>query len=270
MAHPTESVVWRSLAAEAGISADQIGEGVSLLGRVAPEYHWTFARAFFPLSTGIERACKLALQVDARLNSQSFLTRAELQDKGHRLDRLIAAVDSIQRQRDATVVLPSNPVHHAVIRTLTEFAVGGRYHHLDHLAGNGGTDPIASWWSSVVEPILDEHYPESRKQRDQHEAAAMGAAFGDAALVLHTHVGGGTMGSLARAVHESQRNQFAIPWVRMHVLQIARWITAVMRILSDASYIARDEDIPALHEFFYHFDVSDSEMRRRKTWRSPI
>ena len=94
-ASPVSDPVWRALAAEAGIAADQIGEGATLLAKCVPEYPWTFSRAFFPLSIGLERACKIALHVDARLVSGAFLTSKQMRAYGHGLTTLISEVESI-------------------------------------------------------------------------------------------------------------------------------------------------------------------------------
>ncbi len=148
MVDPTESPVWRALAAEAGIASDQIGEGATLLAKVSPNYSWTFARALFPLSIGLERASKLALQVDARLSSAGFLDEREMRALGHKLDQLLDAVDAMNLRRGFSHARPRDPIHQAVLAVLTDFATNGRYYHLDNLAGRaGGIDPSSAWWN---------------------------------------------------------------------------------------------------------------------------
>ncbi len=268
MLDPTESPVWRALAAEAGIASDQIGEGATLLGRVSPNYTWTFARALFPLSIGLERACKLALQVNARLASGAFLDERDMRALGHKLDQLMDAVDAMGLRRGFKNARPQEPIHQAVLTVLTDFATNGRYYHLDNLAGRaGGIDPAKAWWDTVVIPILRRHYKPALRMKDEAIAAAMGAALDEVSLVRHAHVDGGTVSSMSQGMRDAAYTGAATPWARMYTLQIARWLAGSLRSLSYQSHIQHNPEIPELHEFFSTFEADDAYMRSRKTWR---
>jgi hypothetical protein len=265
---PTDLPVWRALAAEAGIASDQIGEGATLLSKVSPSYAWTFSRAFFPLSIGLERACKLALHVDAKLASGEFLDEKQMRELGHKLDRLMEAVDAMNHRRGFGHARPIDPINNAVLAVLTEFATNGRYHHLDNLAGRAsGADPSKLWWDTVIVPILAKHYRPRRRASDQAVAAILGSALEDHSLVRYNHVDGSTVSSMTEGLREGARIEAATPWARMYTLQLARWLATSMKMLSYESHRHRDPEIPELHEFFYTFGVDDSYMRSRKTWR---
>lgn len=268
MTSPTESPAWRALAAEAGIASDQIGEGATLLAKLSPNSSWTFARALFPLSIGVERACKLALQVDAKLAFGTFLSERDMRDLGHKLDELVDAVDNMNRRRGFNHDRPDDPIHQAVLAVLTEFATNGRYYHLDNLAGRGGgIDPSKSWWDTVIGPILARHYTGAKKAKDEAIAAALGTPLDEASLVRQNHVDGSTVSSITQVIQLGARVEAATPWARMYTLQIARWLAKSLRLLSDEAHRQHEPTIPELHEFFYTFEADDSYMRSRKTWR---
>jgi len=268
MASPTDLPVWRALASEAGVASDQIGEGATLLSKLTPSYSWTFARAFFPLSIGIERACKLALQVDAKLASGNFMSAKQMRTHGHKLDGLVAAVDAMNQRRGFDHSRPNDSIHNAILAVLTEFATNGRYHHLDNLAGRvGGIDPSRLWWETVVVPILDVHYNPTRKAGDEAMARGLGAEIDKASVVQYSHVDGSAVSSMTDALRDGAMMINATPWIRVYTLQIARWLARTMNCLSQESHKQGDEEVPELHEFFRTFDVDVSYMKTRKTWR---
>lgn len=268
MSPPTSNPVWRALAAEAGIAADQIGEGATLLSKLSAEYTYSFARASFPLSIGFERACKLALQVDARLTNGTFLGRRQMMDFGHKLNDLLRAVDDMNQRRVLHREMPNTAVHQAIVGVLTDFATNGRYHHLDYLAGQSGTvDPGKQWWDTVVVPILDLHYDPDRRRRDEAMARELGSIVDGFSAIAHTHVSGATMDSMVGGMQARSQIEAAIPWVRVYALQIARWIASTFTELSFAAHRAGASEIPDLQEFFAPFNNDDSYFRSRKAWR---
>lgn len=260
---------WRALAAEAGIAADQIGEGATKLSKISPDSSWSFARVLFPLSIGLERSCKLALQVDAKLETGSFLDMKAMREHGHRLDGLVRSVDEMCKRRGFDVERPSAPIHDAIIDVLTGFATNGRYHHLDRLAGASESEDAGKlWWDTVIVPLAELHYPTKKRAFHEWVAEDLGSKMDEFSMTMGSHVAGGEITSQRQALLDGQMLPVVLPWSRVYVLQIARWLALVMRELTYASYRARDPEVPALNEFFGIFNVDDRYMRSRKTWRS--
>lgn len=268
MNDPTRSPIWRSLAAEAGIAADQIGEGVTMLGEMQVEASWTFPRAFFPLSIGLERTCKLVLQVEARLHAGLFLDEGRMRTLGHNLGSLFHATESMTRRLGLAILRPTDPIHTSILEVLTDFASGGRYHHLDNLAGRGrSSDPAKKWWSDVITPMLAEHYKPVRQLKDSHAADLLGAAIDDHASVLFTHVDGTQITTIRQAALATYQMRAAVPWTRMHTLQLVRWLAEVADYLTEESYSLAAREIPVLNDFYAVFRQRDSDLRTRKGWR---
>lgn len=264
-----DNPIWLALASEAGIAADQIGQGATLLDSMNVTDGYTFARVAFPLSIGIERACKLLLQVDARLEHGAYLTDVQLRRLGHNLTDLVTAVDSVNARRGVDVTLPSEPVHNAILAVLTGFATGGRYHGLNFLAGARVTAdaPSKQWWDTVVTPVLGLHYANAKREADEAVSERIGAELDTFSLTRHSHLDGGSMTSMIDAMRATSELKAATPWVRMYVLHYARWICNTARELTYASYDQAAAEIPHLTEFFAHFGNNDRFLRSRKTWR---
>jgi hypothetical protein len=265
---PTSLPTWRALAAEAGVAADQIGEGATKLDKISPMTSWSFARVLFPLSIGLERTCKLALQVDAKLETGSFLDMKAMREHGHKLDGLIESVEDMSTRRGLDVTRPVTPVHEAIIEVLTGFATNGRYHHLDRLAGASESEDAGKlWWENVLLPLAELHYPAKKREFHEWVADDLGSKIDEFSMTVGAHVSGEEITSQRQTLLDGQMLMVVLPWSRVYVLQIARWLSQILGELSDASYIARDIEIPVLSEFFGLFNVDDSYMRSRKTWR---
>ena len=65
---------------------------------------------------------------------------------------------------------------------------------------------------------------------------------------------------------QSAAVEFARPWERIYVLQIARFVGKVMSSLGYAAQGQRLEDVPYFSEFFAIFNNQDAYLRRRKVW----
>jgi hypothetical protein len=267
-----QSQTWRLIAAEAGIAAGQIGYGATALARTSPHEAWSFPHAFFPLSIGFERAAKLALQVDAKLANGVLLDKRQMRTLGHRLTVLLDEVQVMVGRRwpaEGELARPADDVHGAIIEILNEFAIGGRYHNLDALAGAVVRDPVAAWWADVVSVVIARNLTAEQVERATRWAAFVDAAVGDITLVRQHHVDGSDVRDVSSLALQGTLNADAVPWTRMYTLQIARWLARVLATLSDDALRERDPDIPYLLEFFSRFDQPDRNLRRLKRWTAP-
>src|SRR3954470_23572802 len=116
-------VVWQALAREASSIAEHLGIGATALGKASFERPANYAQAFFALSVGFERGCKLGLSLDEATKTGRFLSTRELRGYGHRLDQLLRSLSEAAAARGiAHELLPRSEIHAAIIAVLSEFA----------------------------------------------------------------------------------------------------------------------------------------------------
>jgi hypothetical protein len=157
----------------------------------------------------------------------------------------------------------------AMIEVLSDFANNlTRYYNLELAAGEAAAaaeDPISAWFNRVTLPVLAAHDTPRSQERRQKRAEMMGAL--DAVALVNHHAEDGTaISSLqAGALHVSA-TEFARPWERMYLLQIARFLGNLMDSLGTESQVKADPDVLYFVEFYAQFLNDDSLLRSRKTW----
>jgi hypothetical protein len=106
---------WEALAREAGIAAEHMAIGVTALGDANYAFPAYYGQAFFALTTGFERSCKLALVVDyAVQNNGTFPPESEFRRYRHNLRQLLDEADRIsERLNSAGGIdrLPRSAIH---------------------------------------------------------------------------------------------------------------------------------------------------------------
>jgi hypothetical protein len=104
---------WRALGREAALASEHIALGVSALGRANHSQYAYYSEAFFALSVGLERSCKLGLVVDYALrNGGTFPRTPDVRAFGHDLERLLKRMDRRSRflvERNRWPPLPPPP-----------------------------------------------------------------------------------------------------------------------------------------------------------------
>lgn len=266
--------VWNALAREAAISAEHLATGATILGKANYAHHAHYGQAFFALSTGIERGAKLALAVDHALNNTgNFPTPQVLRNFGHNLRDLLIAVDELAERRGipASNRLPSSAIHQNIINVLNEFASNiTRYYNLDFVMNNvhrnAQGDPIASWFSSVTMQIIDNHLTSNRRQQIEANARRVSGVMQPISHVSHTSESGVHLGTIYDASVQTGLVEFANPYARMYILQIARFYSHVMSCLTSAAYTEQMGSIPHLSEYFAMFNNDNAYLKNRKTW----
>jgi hypothetical protein len=262
---------WRAIAREAGTAAEHIGIGVGALGRASHSQDAYYSQAFFALSIGFERSCKIGLTIDHALdNDGEFLDAKSLKKYGHDLRQLLEALAVVSRRRfpeEKYRTLPDSPIHASIIDLLTEFADNvTRYYNLEFLAGSPGAidrqDPTATWFEQVTLPVLAAHDKERFRRRREESVASFGAVEPYVLARLHSESGEQIQGPTGNALH-GRTIAFARRWERMYVLQIARFIAAVMRGLGRPSELA---EVPYLSDFYRDFLTADHYFRSRANW----
>jgi hypothetical protein len=263
------SATWRALAREAGLAAEHMGFGATVLGRANYAQTAYYAQAFFSLSIGFERGCKLALLLDYSIDHKgTFPSSSTVRNYGHNLRRLLESANAIARKRGFATELPHSATHHAIINVLTEFSTNvTRYYNIESVTGEAAArdDPIASWHTLVTMPILQDHYIDRLKRKDEADAQIIRSLTQDAATVKHMSELGTDIDSMYEGAQRTSMANLARRWERRYVLQIARFIGGIISSLGELAQ-SKGISVPYLFEFFVIFDTSDSDFLSRKTW----
>jgi hypothetical protein len=243
---------WHALRREAQLAAEQIALGVTALGK-ANHAELGITQAFFGLSIGLERLAKLILIADHAINnSGTFPTNDELKNIGHNIADLLdrcAALSNKYRSGKQYCEQPSDPVHHGIVMTLTEFGMLSRYYNLDLIVGGRAArlpEPVAAWWDRAGRPILARHHSERQRGKDRAQSIATAKLLGPA-YVLHHFEDTTPMSDLETLMMHVGATRIVQKYGRLYVLQLVRWLAYLM---SDLSHTGRIETVLGLDEPF--------------------
>ncbi len=264
--------IWQALAREAALAAEHLAIGATAVGKANYAEHAYYAQMFFALTTGFERASKLALVINHALETGGeFLPSNTLRGYGHDLSALLDAVNGIAARRKMDTRLPTTEIHKGIINVLTKFADNiTRYYNLDFVTGHekpeGEEDPVKSWFDLVTNPVLTKH--KTQKQRDtvQHNAQLVDELVGTHAMVRYHAESGDELNTVYEASYQTGLTDLAKPHTRMYVMQLARFVGRVLSELGHVAHGAGLDTIPHLSEFFAVFNNDDKYFRNRKTW----
>jgi hypothetical protein len=263
--------ILHALLNEADLAAEHLAIGATALGRANYAESAYYAQAFFALSVGLERSCKLILIVDHSIEKGDFPSNEEVRRYGHDLSLLLAAADRVAERLEmpSEKRLPGSAIHQGIIKTLSDFARNlTRYYNLDLVTGATGVedreDPIAEWVERVTMPVLVLHYPEASQRRHLANAAAIEQMAGPTMFVHFFAEDSQLIDSAGAASLRTAETEFARRWERMYVLQLARFVGGVLGELGHRGM--KRGDIPYFSEVFGLFGNPDSYLRSRKTW----
>jgi hypothetical protein len=261
---------------EAGIAAELIASGLTLLGRASYARTGLYGQAFFNLSIGFERTTKLIYIADYAIdNAGKFPSNDMLKSTiGHDLDHLFSHVEKISIKRRSGKDFSERPrtdIHNGIVQTLTEFARTTRYYNLDLVTGGkaarNSREPMAAWNERVIQPILEKHCKPTRRNRIDKDAAIVSAMFADNAVVTFVDEAGGLMKSVYAASQRTGETEIATKWAPFYVLQLARWLTFLIDDLAQkGAYIHRIGALLGLEEHFGIFMNEDAYLKSRRTW----
>ena len=266
---------WQALAREAAIAAEHMAIGATVLSKANYAHHAYYGQVFFALTIGFERAAKLALVVHHALEHDGqFPPHKVLRDYCHKLRDLLDNADKIAKHRGLACAehrLPRSPIHDGIVAVLSDFANNlTRYYNLAVVTGDPRAeqvvDPVRAWFERVTVPVLRIHYHRRQRERHARNARLTAELLGDHAMVLHHLETGEEIESVYDASLQTGLTQFAIPYTRMYVMQIARFLGNLLSELGHAGYQLKSPIIPDLSEFFAIFNNSDRYFRQRKAW----
>lgn len=269
----TLSAEWFFLQREAQLAAEQIAIGVTVLGRANHAQPGLYSQAFFGLSIGLERLCKLVIIANHAINNQGhYPDNKVLKSVHHNLETGIAHCRKIADSVNATRHYADEPdtlIHKAIITTLSDFADKTRYYNLDFITGAAGqrTDPIKTWWEKVAGPICTRHYTERQRRKDAENTALLTSLFGDNSAVLHFAEDGSMIREVQEFFGRAGTTAVVQKYGRLYTLQIIRWLATILYELSHSgAYCSRIEALLDLHDPFMIFCNDDWYLRRRKSW----
>jgi hypothetical protein len=266
--------IWYAIANEAELGAEHIAFGTTILRHADFSRKAYYYQAFFSLSVGFERTAKLALAIGSALDKGSFPPNKELRAYGHDLTTLLESVDRLAYSRHFShrhARLPRSDIHNAIISVLSDFASNvSRYYNLDLITGarriDDIRDPVAAWYQDVFLRVVECHYSQRQSQKDEAKMRAMAQLLDDVAFVLHSREDGQPLTSVFELSMLAEITRRTNPFLRMYVLQVARFIGAVFMELTDLAYAQGREDIPDLTSIFAIFNNDDEYFRQRATW----
>jgi hypothetical protein len=264
---------WHALGREAELAADQIGSGITALGRASHARKGVYARAFFGLSVGLERLAKLVIVANYALaNAGRFISNEDLRAIGHDIARLFdrcEAISAVHRRGMEFSDRPNDPIHRGIVETLSEFARRSRYYNLDLISEGEPAiaEPTGAWWRRVGQPILARHYPLRQREHDARTAAAITEVMGDVATVLHFTEEDNQIVDLDQFLLHDAATRVVQRYGRLYTLQIVRWLAFLISDLSHrGAHDERIEPLLGLDELFVAFRNDDAYFRTRKIW----
>lgn len=260
---------------EAGIAAELIAHGVTLLGRANYAQTGLYGQAFFSLSIGFERTAKLIYIADFVIqNGGRFPSNKELKNKiGHDLDHLFDHAETISircRQGKKHWERPRTEIHNAIVSVLTEFARRSRYYNLDAVTSSSPaqpSDPMFAWNEQVIKPIIEKHLSANQRAKIEKNANLIHAMLSEHALVRFTDESGNIMNTVYSASRRSGETDIARKWIPLYILQLARWLTLMLDHLShEGAYGHQIDALLGLDEHFAIFANEDAYFKSRRTW----
>jgi len=261
-----------ALMKEALFTKEMLGLGATQIRKANYAAKGVYFQAFTGLTTGLERLGKLCLLVDyyADHNGTFPDTSYVRHEIGHDILLISSKLKGIRQRRALKgrfLLELSDPIHQAILSTLSRFAKGDRYSNIDLLVGSSHqSDPICQWNKTVDLPLYEAHVSAKSKQRIRNNAQQVGDLMAGHATVLHTSECSELIDDVARASELTGVFESVAPYRQLFVLQIIRqWVD----LLCSLQHIAMDpneSDIPYFSEIFAGFRAEDAFIRTRKTW----
>lgn len=268
-----DSPVSAALLREGAIAAQLLGTGITTLRKADTAHSGLLVSAFFNFSIGLERIGKLVVIMDHYVTSKwKFPDETKLRGLHHDLEALFAAVHEISNRRfqaSQRNPIPNDPIHQAILCTLSEFARITRYQNLDYLVNGKGaskSNPETQWFETVGELILKKHYRRKQSELDELKAGAIDALLGGNAIALNLGPDGKLMRSIKQTMLHGQRAEIVQRYAQFYSLQLVRFFAETLMDLQHLAHCAQRDEIPWFSEQFAFFLNDDAYFKSRKTW----
>lgn len=267
---PTE---WHALGREADLAAEQLATGATLLRRANHAQQGLYTQAFFGLSIGLERVAKLAIIADYAIEHKgSFPENRILKDIGHDIDVLLKHCEPLSikwRNSKDYSERPNLEVHQGIVETLTEFAKSSRYYNLDFLTGvkKQFPEPVSAWWRRVGQPILQKHYSQRQRKKDEEQSKFIHNLLSEHTSILYHNEYENNIDSIEALMMQAKATKIDQKYGMFYTLQIVRWLAFLIADISHiGAYQYSREPLFGLDERFFIFMNTDAFLKGRKTW----
>jgi len=270
----SQAYIFNAIRREAALAAELLASGATIIGKADYKYHAYYEQAFFSLSTGLERACKLLIIINyALLNNGQFPSNSDIKKYKHDLIALFEETKRIAESRESLreINLPCLEIHKNIIYVLSKFSNNiTRYYNIDLLTGGTKIEQLDSpqkeWFQKVVIPILEIHYKDKLFKRHVERAKNISYILEYFTRINVTTELDETLQDIYSASLHDLATTFAKPYVRMYTLQIIRFISLLAIDISNDLYKTNINYIPYISDFFRIFNNDDKTFFRRKTW----
>jgi len=263
--------IWQALSREAATASDHLAIGITALGRANYAQPAYYGQAFFALTTGIERSAKLALIIDHFLTQGKFPLISEIREYGHKIRDLLERMDEVASRYNLSERLPRLAIHDQIIAILSDFATNRtRYYNLDLITSNSSSksqnDPISAWYQKVMIPMIKEYSLNHQMEKRGYNAHIIDELINGKASVSYRSETGENINSVYGASMQKAIADITIPYVRLHVMQIVRFIGCLLSALGYSAQEKGLEVIPCMADFFGIYNNDDKYFKTRKTW----
>lgn len=263
---------FNALLKEAQFTLEMLGSGATQIRKANHTAKGTYFQALTSLSTGIERIGKLCLILDHYIEtSGQFPSYDQMKNEiGHDIEKIYKKSQYIIKDRAITLEhlqALEDPVHQAILRSLSNFAKGDRYSNINFITGSTRIrDPIADWFIGVDKKIYDISVSDAKKAQVAHQARVIDQLIGDVSYVLQSSETGDEINDMETASRVAGASAAIAPYRQLNVLQVIRYWTELLQELQYIAHSLPGADIPHFSEMFARFGNDDSFLRTRKTW----
>lgn len=266
---------FHALANEMALANQVIGTGLTAIRKADLSNKGLYAEAFLNLSIGIERMGKLIFVLDyCYRHKGKFPSDKDLRALGHDISSLFRHAQKVREAYPTDKELRSwdgCKISAAIIKHLSEFAKTTRYYNLDYLTQGKSAqvgDPLASWLTHVIKPILKKHYSEKARKRDEQQSSLMNSLFSHAIMVRFTSEDGQSIDNYQDLSLQSYSTRHGNKWAQLYLLRIVRFLALILIDLGYQAYSLGFDFVPHTADFFGKYNNEDRYFKTRKTWNT--
>lgn len=270
---PFRNPIWQGLARETDLAAQLIYLGANEISRADYTSQGRYVAAQFGFSNGLERLGKLILTSDSLLSNGQPLADKELRRKGHSILAIVDEVARIGTERGLNLRYerPMSQIAANALNSFDDFAAASRGRYANHVsltAGRSPHEPTARWWTTVCEPILEEHFRGTkREQRARARSRQVGGILAASSIIRCFHEDGSVITDPTQVSFMTHEREVTQKWGRFYSLSYARWMSEIFAELTyHAGYTPGTEFFFGHHERIESLRVPDKFLKNRKTW----
>ena len=252
-----------SLQREAGLAAEMLASGTTLLLKANSSQAGYYNQAFFNISIGFERLLKLIFILHFYNENEEFPDNQALRDYGHDLKNLLSKVRAIAEINGVSI--SSSDIKNDIIAFLSRFSMKTRYYNLNYISGdNSFEDPIKDWYQVVSKIKLSEKL----KKRACTQSEMIEILLGEVSFARGTTESGQAIDGIGKMTHNKMMMSSKNKEGRIVILQIVRDLTELICAISCKISKKPSKDgmpiVPYMSEFFHIFRNDDRFLKGRK------